>query len=78
MKLLLLVVVLVVAGARTDQGLERNKDLLEWIHDLGGYVEGVSLQPILGMGLGMVAARDLEVLQVTHLVGQLLLIGALL
>ena len=55
---------LVLAGARPgEQGPERNEDLLKWIRSLGGYVEGVSLQPIPGMGLGMVAARNLEVLQ---------------
>lgn len=63
-QLLLLVIGIVrLAGLATAGGgaVEQNKALLEWIRDLGGEVDGVSLQSIPGMGMGLVSTRDLEV-----------------
>lgn len=60
MRQLLLLVLL--AGLRPGhQGVEQNEALLEWIQDLGGGVEGISLQSIPRMGTGVVSTRDLEV-----------------
>ena len=58
--LLLLGLVLAVRRAG-GASVEQTEALLEWIKDLGGGVDGISLQPIPGMGMGVVTARDLEV-----------------
>ena len=58
--LLLLGLVLAVRRAG-GASVEQTEALLEWIEDLGGGVDGISLQSIPGMGMGVVTTRDLEV-----------------
>ena len=58
--LLLLGLVLAVRRAG-GASVEQTEALLEWIKDLGGEVDGISLQSIPGMGMGVVTTRDLEV-----------------
>ena len=62
--LVLLVVLDLFAGWASAASWKQTEDLLEWIRDLGGGVEGVIFQSIPGMGMGVVANRDLEV--ITH------------
>ena len=60
--LLWLVGLLVSRQWRTvETGLEQTEALLKWIEELGGGVDGISLQSIPGMGMGVVTTRDLEV-----------------
>ena len=55
----LLVVVVCLEPGLPDS--DWNAALLEWIQDMGGGAHGISLQPIPGMGMGVVSAKDLEV-----------------
>ena len=59
--LLSLTVVLLAGLGNGSADVERNEALLDWIRDLGGWVRGVRLQSIPGMGTGVVATRNLEV-----------------
>lgn len=61
MKALLLLLVVLVGWAAGEPSVEQIEALLEWIRDLGGGVDGIRFQSVLGMGMGAVATRDLEV-----------------
>ena len=68
---LLLVAVVLAVRRAGGASVEQTEALLEWIRDLGGGVDGISFQPIPGMGMGAVATRDLEVSSQTVHVAEL-------